>query len=339
MGMRDHMENNTTNTARTVWDPAEKKLFGRNVDFINWGVLLYYGVLLFVSIFCTVIYMAIGIAIAGIKGDLSSIDSIADHLLETDGGMIAAVICGSAVMILFMMKRVKVKEIFAKQKKMTFPAFISLLFVFMSFQLPTMIMYSAGEALLNLFGFSVETAMESASANSTTFSMMVYVGFFAPFFEEFIFRGFVMRAYSKTNCGKFLAIVMSASIFGIMHGNPVQIFYAAAVGVVLGYTAMEYGIIWSILLHFLNNFVFGDVTTFLFKMLPETAANILDIVIFAVFFLGGILVLILNSKKIVAYVRENVCDKRYILRSFLSVPLIIFAAICVLEAVMLIQKI
>ena len=336
--MRDHMENNTTNIVRTVWDPAEKKLFGRKVDFINWGVLLYYVTIMAVSIGWMILYMIVAGVIAGIKGNLSSFDSIADHFLETDGGMIAAVIVGSAVMMLFMMKRVRVREIFAKQKKMTFPAFIGLLFVFMSFQLPTIIMYSAGEMFLNLFGFSVESAMESASANSTSLSMMIYVGFCAPFFEEFIFRGFIMKAYSKTDCGKFLAIAMSASLFGIMHGNPVQIFYAAAVGVVLGYTAMEYGIIWSILLHFLNNFVFGDVVTLLTQKLSDQVQTVINLSMFGVFFVGGIFVLILNGKKIAAYIRENICDKRYVLRSFLSVPLIIFAAICAFEAVMLIQK-
>lgn len=336
------MENNTTNTANAVWDPAEKKLFGKNVDYINWGVLLYYGVLLFISICCTVVYMIIGIAIAGAKGKLSNpndITAVADSIMKTDGGMIAAVIIGSAVMILFMMKRVKLKEIFAKQKKMTFPTFISLLFIFMSFQLPTTLLFTVSEKLLNMIGLSAESAMEAATAGGYSFIMMIYVGFFAPFFEEFNFRGFTMKAYSKLGCGKLLPIVVSALIFGLMHSNPIQILYAFAVGLVLGYTAMEYGIIWSILLHFINNFIFGDVTTYLIKDLTDSTQTAINMSIFTVFFLGGIAALIINFRKIIAYIRENACETKYFLRVFCSIPLIIFAVICLLQGLMLIQKI
>ena len=338
------MENNTntaTNTAKTVWDPAEKKLFGRSVDFINWGVLLYLGVVFFISTCCVVVYLIIAMVIAAANRELNSPDSyntLVDSILKTDGGMIAGVICGSAVMILFMMKRVKPKEIFAKQKKMTIPAFLSLLFIFMSIQLPTMILFDLGEKLLNMLGLSAESAMEAATANSDSLLMMAYVGFFAPFFEEFIFRGFTMKAYNKLGCGKLLPIIVSAALFGIMHGNPVQILFAFAVGLVLGYTAMEYGIIWSILIHFLNNFIFGDIATIVFGKMPEPIGDIAEIVMFAEFFVAGIIALIINRKKIAAYIKENTCDKKYFLRAFCSIPLMIFTAICLLEALLLIQK-
>lgn len=168
---------------------------------------------------------------------------------------------------------------------------------------------------------------------------MVYVGFFAPFFEEFIFRGFTMKAYNKLGCGKLLPIIMSAVMFGLMHGNPVQICYATTIGLVLGYTAMEYGVIWSILLHFINNFIFGDVTTYLIQDLPDSTQTAINMSIFAVFFVGGIVALIINFRKIIAYIKENTCNVRYFLRAYCSIPLIIFAVICLAQGLLLIQTV
>lgn len=69
-------------------------------------------------------------------------------------------------------------------------------------------------------------------------------------------RGFLMRRFEKY--GKGFAVIVSAVLFGVMHGNPLQIVMNA-VGLILGYIAIEYSIKWSIILHIANNFILGDV--------------------------------------------------------------------------------
>ena len=72
------------------------------------------------------------------------------------------------------------------------------------------------------------------------------------FVEEFLFRGLV-----QTNLrpfGRGVAIIGSAVLFGAMHQNIQQVFYATVAGLVLGYLYEVTDSIWcGILLHFMNN--------------------------------------------------------------------------------------
>ena len=70
--------------------------------------------------------------------------------------------------------------------------------------------------------------------------------------EEFAIRGVVMQPLRRY--GDKFAIIGSALIFSIMHGNMAQIPYTVVGGIYLGYLAIATGSIWpSIVLHFVNN--------------------------------------------------------------------------------------
>lgn len=72
--------------------------------------------------------------------------------------------------------------------------------------------------------------------------------------EEFLFRGAIMGSLLKY--GKPLAIFTSALLFGLIHGNLVQIPFAFMVGLVLGFVVVETDSIWTaVAVHFLNNFI------------------------------------------------------------------------------------
>ncbi len=71
--------------------------------------------------------------------------------------------------------------------------------------------------------------------------------------EEFAIRGVVLQPLRRY--GDTFAIVMSAVVFSIMHGNMAQIPYTMTGGIILGYLAVATGSIWpSIIVHFINNF-------------------------------------------------------------------------------------
>ena len=80
----------------------------------------------------------------------------------------------------------------------------------------------------------------------------VVIAVLPAFAEEFAFRGVVLgllRPY-----GEVFAVAGSALLFGIMHGNVVQIPFALAGGLVLGFIAVRTGSLWpSVCIHFLNN--------------------------------------------------------------------------------------
>ena len=70
--------------------------------------------------------------------------------------------------------------------------------------------------------------------------------------EELVFRWCVLRALRPFGDG--LAIVISAVLFGLMHGNIRQIPFALMVGLALGFLYVVTNCLWlPILVHFMNN--------------------------------------------------------------------------------------
>ena len=75
----------------------------------------------------------------------------------------------------------------------------------------------------------------------------------APVTEELLFRGAVLRSLQPY--GKRFAIFCSALLFGLVHQNLTQTPFAFGFGLLAGYVAVEYSILWSMSLHILNNAV------------------------------------------------------------------------------------
>ena len=70
--------------------------------------------------------------------------------------------------------------------------------------------------------------------------------------EEILFRGVVLS--NLLPYGKTTAIVGSAVLFGLMHGNILQFLYTTLLGVVIGYIYVQTRSIWvCMLIHFFNN--------------------------------------------------------------------------------------
>lgn len=338
------MENENFNQqmTQTQYSPPipEKKLFKNKISFMSGGLLIYDVIMNAVVFGIMFVYMIIQGIIAGIKQEKPDIDKIMEDMMETDMGMGIAVIIGSAFMILFFLKRIKPKEIFAKrQQKMTVAKFIMLICVLMCIQLPITLFDSLFETVLNQFGLSAQAAIESSQAGSTTISMMLYAGFIGPFAEEFIYRGYTMRSLENTGAGKGYALVISSLLFGIMHANPTQSIFAFFAGMVFGYAAMEFGIIWSILLHIANNFLFGDVMVFIFNRIPENTANILNWTLLLIFFIAGVVVLIIKGNQAKAYISENYrTEKKYYSWTFTNILFWVFIGINIILAITQITK-
>lgn len=307
---------------------AEEKRFKKWMYKIFGGNLLYDGIMLAVVIGISIVISVIVMVVQIVMGKPESFyDDFMVRFENTDMGSTIAVIIACFFLALFMRKVIGFREIFTKRKSMNIKSFFIILSVFMGGQLVFTMLGDGFESLLNLIGFSAMEAIESASSGSESVSMMIYAGFAAPIFEEIVFRGFMMQSFEKTGVGKGYAILISSIMFGVMHGNFVQAPFAFAVGLVLGYTAMEYGIKWSILLHFLNNFVFGDVLLFILERLPENAAEIIETTIFIAFAVIAVILLIVKRKSVAAYVKENYKTPKKYYKWTLTNPL--FIVFCV----------
>lgn len=89
--------------------------------------------------------------------------------------------------------------------------------------------------------------------------------------EEFVFRGAILGGLLKY--GKGFAIFTSALLFGLMHGNLVQIPFAFMAGLIIGFVVVETGSFWSgVLIHFINNLMSIGLD-YLKNYLGEAVAN------------------------------------------------------------------
>ena len=80
------------------------------------------------------------------------------------------------------------------------------------------------------------------------------IALIAPMFEELLFRGAIEGHLLRQWKNPWGGILLSALIFGAVHGNPAQIPFAFVLGVLLGWLYYRTGsLLPGMLLHFLNN--------------------------------------------------------------------------------------
>lgn len=76
----------------------------------------------------------------------------------------------------------------------------------------------------------------------------------APFVEETVFRGAILRQLLISMRGKWLAVALSALIFALIHLNPAQMPYAFLAGLFLGWMYSRTGsILPGVVFHWVNN--------------------------------------------------------------------------------------
>ncbi len=110
--------------------------------------------------------------------------------------------------------------------------------------------------------------------------------------EEILFRGTVLSALLPY--GRSFAIISSALLFGLMHQNPAQLFYATMAGIVLGYVYTKTGSIWcGVLVHFFNNLVSVIQTAALANLSQPLAEKLIVLIQLAAIGLGALSLIIL----------------------------------------------
>ncbi len=250
--------------------------------------------------------------------------------------MIVGVLVALAFLFLFFRKSGIAKTMFRSEQKMTPARFAGLACVFFGGQLVFQGAYMLMEGGLNLIGFTAESSMEMATTGSQTVSMFLYAGIIGPIVEELVYRGFAMRCLEKH--GKVLAVVVSSVMFGVMHGNLPQAVFAFFVGLILGYVAIEYSIIWSMILHILNNMVLGDLMNMALAGCSEQVQNIVGYSVLGGFFLIGLIIVIRKRAEIAAWIRENMWEKPRMRWVMTTVGVILFIVLHLLLGISMLEK-
>jgi len=90
-----------------------------------------------------------------------------------------------------------------------------------------------------LLGRAVDPSSLFESSSAFSWGQFIAVCVMAPVCEEILFRGLVMKKLLPF--GDTCAIAVSGVLFGMFHGNFIQMFYAAAGGLCLGYVYARTG--------------------------------------------------------------------------------------------------
>lgn len=89
---------------------------------------------------------------------------------------------------------------------------------------------------------------------SNTLVGALAIGVTGPIIEEFIFREALLGFMLRNNWNKWVAISVSAVVFGLIHANPAQIPFAVVVGFIFGLIYYKTGnIVIPSILHIINN--------------------------------------------------------------------------------------
>ena len=253
---------------------------------------------------------------------------------QMDGSLGVMSIAGVGAGLLFLYfvyrKRLRKEELFREERPMNSHRFLKMLCLLMACQAVFSSASILAELLLNPFGYTLQEAARTATETSGSISMVLYAGLAGPVAEELVFRGVVLRRLLPF--GKGFAIVVSAVLFGVMHGNFLQGIYAFFAGLVFGYVTAEYSLRWSVLLHILNNLVFGDLVGRLSQMLPQAAGDGLQLGITAGFFLAALWILWKNRKQVRRWWQENRPPRVYWAYGFTTVWMLLFMLLNVAAA-------
>ena len=293
----------------------------------GFSVLAYYAILN-VAVILTLLVDAIIYVARNLQN--FDMDSMIYHITQSAAsngwGYLIATLIGGLIVWLWKKKDFWVGEVFATKRKMTTGDFFMILAIFLLAQAILQLLAPVMEWLFNLLGFSVMAAMEAASMTADTFSMFLYIAFFAPLAEELLFRGLILRVLEPA--GKQFAILASALLFGLLHGNVIQIPFAFLVGLVLGYVTVEYSIVWAIVLHVINNFVLSDLLTRLNDLLTG-AGDLIFLIVMGLAVLSSLGILITRRKDVAAWFRENRVEKTST-KGFFTAPGVLVVGILML---------
>ncbi|MGN0984936.1 MAG: lysostaphin resistance A-like protein [Candidatus Enterenecus sp.] len=140
-------------------------------------------------------------------------------------------------------------------------------------------------------------AEASAALNENGLATILATVVAAPIAEEVVFRGLILSRLKRAMPG-WLAVVLSALVFGLCHGQAVWIAYAFTLGLIFGLMAHRSGsILPSMLAHFIFNGI-GQLMTLL-----EDSPNALSLLFSLA--LAGVVVCILARRGLAALFRVH----------------------------------
>lgn len=324
---------------KEMMDQARKTI-RREAGRIGWGLVIYDFIMIVIVMLSYVIagiYLGINYPNATERDEVYI--QVLDQCEQSGLFYLLAIVFGLLFLFFFFRKSICLQQITHCEKKMTLRKFITFFVLFLGAQGLFDIVSMVLEYGLNQVGFSARDNIEAATQGSTMLSMFLYADIAGPISEEITYRGIVLRGFEKY--GKNTAIIVSAIMFGVMHGNLPQGMFAFCIGLVLGYVAMEYSIVWSVLLHIVNNAILCDGVNYLYKAcnVTESMQDIISNIMTVVFGIASIIIIYKDRKWLKSYFTSGHCVQGIYRKIFTSAGIIVFVLINTAMALISLQRI
>lgn len=227
-------------------------------------VLLYIVVFFLIQYVCVVLTGLTGLWLGG-KGLAEMGDAFVTGGFQITGKMMVVATVLSSVLTLCLFAKLgwgPVSRSWLKTKPwgvLLWAAFLALGTILPSEWLVEQMQYSMPAATEKLF--------EQIMGEPTGY---LAIGILAPLAEELVFRGAILRTLLKISGHRWhwVAIAVSALLFGAVHGNLPQFVHAALIGLLLGW--MYYrtaSILPGVMFHWVNN----TVAYAMFNLMPQMA--------------------------------------------------------------------
>jgi membrane protease YdiL (CAAX protease family) len=208
---------------------------------------------------------------------------------------------------------------------------------------------------LALSGGQAQNAIAEYAMDQSPFKILVMV-ILAPLLEELICRKLLIDR--TVRYGEKLSVLMSGLIFGLLHQNLFQFFYAFALGSLFAYVYVRTGRVrYTVILHAIVNFLGAVVAPAVISLLNMDAINelaegeasmellieilpgYLVLMAYGTVLLGlsvlGLVLLILKRRKLVWKETEQQLPGKLALKSaFMNVGMIVYILICLVMIVL-----
>lgn len=144
--------------------------------------------------------------------------------------------------------------------------------------------------IIDKYGFSTDVIDDSNFAKTTAgfILMIIYTCIIAPITEELLFRGMLLKTFSRAN--QRFAIVASSIFFGLAHGNLTQFMLAFLLGMFLSHITLKHNsILPSIIVHIFVN----TTATVISELYDESGSMVLNGVLNMIYLLMAVVGLIM----------------------------------------------
>lgn len=195
----------------------------------------------------------------------------------------------------FRLAKVKMKSVF-RTRDFTAPLALQYCLIGLFFWFISSYIIGFTENIFKEFGFDINpSGIDELGQTSLGFIVITFYScIIAPLTEELLFRGMVLKIFSKAN--QRFGIFVSAFLFGIGHGNIPQFILAFILGIFLAHITLKHNsIVPSIIVHIFVNSVSSaiselpkDNSTMLFAVeMFLIAASALGLIMYFVFKAGN----------------------------------------------------